>query len=224
MSGDLKLKASVLTDGVHHLPLGEIDLQVASVITPENNPEKKPAPPWGAIQLAWPLYVWVFIVALLGAFAVLCTLIVRKSLLRRRFLAELKTHETALSPYDQFNKDLRRLTRDVPSDQAQWTLTRSQTFFVELNQSFRWYLARVLEFPVMTSRPSQVASAIQDFDKDLYKSMRRDLVLGLNEIGKAISAKSAPSLADVQQLSDLCRGLADRVQAAVASKSRKEKR
>ncbi len=54
-------------------------------------------------------------------------------------------------------------------------------------------------------------------DRDRYKDVQRDLGLALSEIEKALATKDAPPPEDLQQLSELCRGLAERINRAAKS-------
>lgn len=213
MVGDMKFQNPVLTDGTKRVGLGQFELNTATVIDPAKNPEGKPYGPWTPVQIDWPVVVWVSFGILAVAIGTVIGLAVRRSIERKRLLAQLEKHATALSPYNQFNKDLRKLNRQLTATKT-WTSEASGQFFNELNESFRWYLARELIVPAIDSGPSWILRSIRKADPELYKNVKKDLYLALVELQKAMDAKQAASPEDAQQLSELCRVLADRITKA----------
>jgi hypothetical protein len=214
-AAEVKLKNPVLTDGSTSVGLGSIEFAVQSVIKPETNPEMKPYPPWAPEQMGLPAYVWVFIGMMLAIGAWALTKALRQSMQRKRLLAELAKHGTALSPYNQFNKELRQLSRKFPvTTEARWSPELAASYMAELNQSFRWFLARELVVPAFEFRPAKVARELTKIDANLYKEIGRDLALALSEIDKSLAAKAKVSAEDAQQLTELCRRLTDRISKA----------
>lgn len=212
--GDVELKDPILTDGNRRVNLGTIQFKSASVITPQNNPENKPFPPWAPVAMGLPLYVWIAIAVLLLIAGSAATVAVRRSLQRRRLLAMLAKNATALSPFNQFNKDLRRLGRQFPAAR-EWSPETTAQYISELDRGFRWYLARELVIPALDSRPRSLVREVRKVDRTLHKEVRRELQLALTELEKALAAQQKVSSEDAQQLSELCRSLADRIAKSV---------
>lgn len=201
----------VLTDGNARVSLGQVELKARSVITPETNPENKPFPPWGSAILPWPVYMWVVVGVLLALLVGSILLAVRKTLARRRLLKLLKDNAPALTPYHQFNKELRKIVRQIPGGPTPWTPDEAQKHFTELDQSIRWFLARELVIPAIDSRPKRVVREVEKVAPNLFKEIRKDLLLALTELEKAISNAKAAKAEDAHQLTELCRRLADRI-------------
>jgi hypothetical protein len=68
-AGELKMTNPALTDAVTRVGMGDLELNVASVINPKENPEGKPFPPMHPLTLAWPLWLWLFVAAIALGFA-----------------------------------------------------------------------------------------------------------------------------------------------------------
>jgi hypothetical protein len=212
VTGDLEFENPILTDGINHIGLGKMSLSSASVITQESNPEGKPFPPWGPLAIPWPVWIWGIVGALLVALGFALWLAIRQSLRRRRLLAELEKHTTVLSPYNQFNKELRRIGRQLPHPPGLvWSKESSVGYFRELNSIFRWYLARELIVPAFEESPGQVLRELRRSHRELYAVVGRELKLALLELKKAIEAKDGASLQDAHQLAEMCRKLANQI-------------
>lgn len=214
-AGELKITNPALTDGKTRIGMGDLELNVATVIDPKSNPEGKPFPPIHPLTLAWPLWVWLFAGAIgLGLLYVL-GLGVRKSLRRKKLLATLEKNATALSPVNHFNKELRRLQRKIPlqsssSAQEPWTTAQIRDFFSELESQFRWFLARELVIPAIDGSVGTIMRELKRTDRDVYKHSSRDLRVALIELRKAQASTSLLG-DDALQLMELARKTADRI-------------
>lgn len=210
VAGQIKLPNPVLTDGKVRVGLGEIQINVASVVKQEEGQEPKPYPPWAAEAMGLPLFVWVFVGVLIAVAAWGVFMAVRQSLARKRLLKELETHGTALSPYNQFNKELRALMRHYPMGiNVKWSPELALQYCKELNQSFRWFLSRELIVPAFDFKPQKIVKELKKADRSLHRAVGKELRLALREIDKALSASGKVSADDAQQLTELCRKLAD---------------
>jgi hypothetical protein len=218
VAGQIKLPNPILTDGKIRVGLGEIQLDVVSVVKQEEGQEPKPYPPWQAETMGLPLFVWVFVGVLIAVAAWGVFMAVRQNLARKRLLKELETHGTALSPYNQFNKELRALTRHYPmGNNVAWSPELALQYCKELNQSFRWFLSRELIVPAFDFKPQKVVKELKKTDRALYRAVGKELRLALREIDKALSASGKVSADDAQQLTDLCRKLADAISKSMAA-------
>jgi hypothetical protein len=215
--GTIDFKQLHLTDGVRRVDLGEIKFDVKSVITPETNPESKPydaAPP---VMMIWPLWVWLAIAVFSALVITVLVSLIRQSLRRKRLLLMLEKHPIALSPYHQFNKDLRRLSRQsfekssksAPGAAAQ--AVPQKAYLGELNQSFRWFLARELVIPSLDSKPGEIVAAVRRVDDRLHRQIKRDLQVVLSEIDKALNTDKELPDEDLLQLTELSRNVADKI-------------
>ena len=209
-AGAVKLPNPVLTDGKTRIGLGAVQVNVSSVITPENNPEGKPYGEWSPVFLPWPVWVYGLMVFVVAVLVTMIALLVRKSVRRRKLIRLLEKNAIALTPYNQFSKDLRRLSREFPGGPS-WNEDFARGYVSFLNESFRWYLARQLVVSAIGTRPREIVNEIRRVDKNLYKDSRKDIYLALSELEKAVGAKNAYAYEDVQQITELCRRLADRI-------------
>jgi hypothetical protein len=216
-AGELKPEAT-LTDGTNSISLGPIALTVSTVIDPKTNPEGKPYAPAGPLELGWPLWFWV----LLGAVVVMALstagLAIFNYVQRRRFLAQLANNKPALTPFNQFSKELRKQIKAMPYQKEEWTKDSSLAFFRELESSLRWYLAREFNAPVLNGRPKAIAEEIKRADRAIFDELGRDLRQLFSEIEKAASADFGASLEDAHQLSELTRSLTERIHTRVNAK------
>ena len=209
-TGQIKFKDPILTDGTHRVGLGSFDLNVASVIVPEKNPESKPIGPFGPIYLGWPIWIW-FALGLVAAIIVGVLLESGRRVVKsRRFYRMLEKNKIALSPYNQFNKDLRKLHRQVSAG------TLPEGFFPELNEVFRWYLTRELSIDALKASSSTILRALKKSEFELYRRLNHDLALALAELEKANYSRSRPTLDDAYQLIELCRKVADAISSGRA--------
>ncbi len=198
----------ILTDKKTSIDLGPLKIFAKSVIPAEAQQAEQPPeakPPYAPVQLGLPGYVWIFVGLILVILALWGFWIARASMKRRRLKSLLEKNQIAMTPYNFFNKELRRLSRTGPHD--------TKEYVKELNESFRWYLTRELVVPAVDSGPSQIVREIRKKHPEVLKPVKRELTLALNELEKALSAKQVVGDEDVSQLTELCRTLADRIHA-----------
>lgn len=210
-----------LTDGAQVIGLKGIEVHVKTVIDPNENPERQPYGPFAPLTVAWPLWLWLTIGAVVLVVGGFLFYKFRKSYQKKKLIQELARHGTALSPYNQFNKDMRRLSRQMPNTGTQeWPKESVQTYLKELNQLFRWYLARELIVPALQWGPGQILRDIRRNDRELYEKIRRDLIVALNEVKKALASSDKATREDCLQLTDLCRKVADAITRNSAGKKK----
>ena len=210
-AGEWKVSNPALTDGTLRIGLGDQEYTVTTVLDAKTNPEGKPFPPMHPLTLAWPLWLWLFVAAIGVGVLYLVGLAVRKSLRRKRLLATLEKNATALSPVNHFNKELRRLQRQIPLDGAPWSVDESRAFFKDLDGQFRWFLARELVIPALDGSTSSILKDTKTSSPEVFKTSSRDLRVALLELRKAVGASTAQSGEDALQLMDLARKVADRI-------------
>ncbi|MES2963706.1 MAG: hypothetical protein V4760_07425 [Bdellovibrionota bacterium] len=210
MAGEIEVPNSVLTDGKLRVGIGDQKLTVATVIDPQSNPEGKPFGPFAPFALPWPIWLWL-VVALIAALISLALWIpVRRSMKRKKLLTMLEKNAIALSPFNHFNKELRRLTRLVPTSASQpWHEGDARTFFRELDAAFRWFLARELVISAVEGSPSKILAEVKRANPDVHSMNRKDLRLVLDELEKTQNGR--PAIEDATQLAELCRTLSDRI-------------
>ncbi|RYZ83409.1 MAG: hypothetical protein EOP04_20020, partial [Proteobacteria bacterium] len=218
LGGEGKLQNPALTDGTTRIGLGELQLQMTSVMDPKTNPEGKPIPPLHPLALAWPIWLWILASALVCGLLYLVGLAIRQSLRRKRLLTLLEKNSIALSPLNYFNKELRKLQRQIPVPSSSgidalgksqgWDQSQSKAFFQVLEKEFRWFLARELIIPAIEGSTGTILRSLRKADRDLSKHVGRDLRIVLTELRKA-QAPPASNSEDAVQLVELARSIAD---------------
>jgi hypothetical protein len=211
VAGEVKFKNPVLSDGQQRVGLGDFEYKVESVITKENNPERKPFGPIAPEALTWPVQLWIVLAATFLLIILAIALLARRSIRRKKFLKLLAQNASALTPYNQFNKDLRKLGRYV-SVPGGWTDADSAKYLADLDEAFRWFLARELIIPAIGTRPGTILREVRRHHPELYRAVKKKLYFLLSEIEKARDPKQKSSSEDAHQLTEAARKLADRVQ------------
>ena len=219
-SGQITFPGPILSDGATRVNLGEIKLSVASVLDPQKNPEMKPFPPWGPVALAWPAWVWLAIALFAAAMVALISWRLKRSLRRKRLLQLLEKNPIVGEPYHHFNKELRRLTRQVPVESGAWSLKDKGQYLHEIDQALRWYLARELVLPAFDRSTSEMARDLKDLDKSLHGRLKRDFTVAFTELESAIRRPERVNVEDAHQITELARTLADRVRESAAAPKR----
>lgn len=209
LGGTAKLKNPVLTDKKVRVGLGDLELQMTSVIDPAKNPEGKPYPPEHPLSLAWPLWFWLLAGALALGVAYLIGLLVRQSLRRKKLLTMLEKNAIALSPLNHLNKELRKLQRQIPVGDQKWDQMGARAYFKTLETEFRWFLARELIIPAIEGSSRTIQKTLKKNDPELFKSVSRELRIVLSETRKAQTSNAGSE--DALQLMELVRTLASRI-------------
>lgn len=209
-AGEWKVQNPALTDHKVRIGLGDFQYTVATVIDPKTNPEGKPFAPANPLTLAWPLWFWILVAALVCGLLYVVGLAVRKSLRRKKLLSTLEKHATALSPLNHFNKELRKLQRQIPLSGQVWNKDEASAFFNELESQLRWFLARELVIPAIDGSAGTILKSMHKADPEVYKHSARDLRVALLELKKAHRSESI-SAEDAHQLIELTRKVADRI-------------
>ncbi len=215
--GDVALKGAVLTDGEARVSLGEIKFTVASVLSPESSQE--PYPPWGPLSLSWPLGVWAAIVLGVALIAALITWRLRKVIRRKRLLRLLEQNPIAIDPYHHFNKELRRLARQIPVLSGAWNENDRKAYLDEVDSALRWYLARTLILPVFDRSIRDIVGDLKRVNKKMHTDLSREFTVVFTELERARKAPGQVSVEDAQQIMELARGLADQVRQRVEAKA-----
>lgn len=193
----------LLTDGVNKIDLGPLSIPVKSSIPQEKQQDPKPFDAYGPVKLQWPAYVWIAMAVLVAIAALWGGFLVYRIIKQKRLKSLLAKNQIALTPFNHFNKDLRRIVRAGSSDVL--------NSLKDLRESFRWYLTRELVISALTETPAQILKTLARKHPQILKALKRDLSLALNELDKAANGTAADE-ADLTQLTDLCRTLADRIQ------------
>lgn len=152
--GDTSLKDVVLTDGQNRIGLEGVNFNIKSVIK-EDEKDPKPFPPETPVGLMWPTPVIVSMVLIFIAILGLILAFVQRTRRRTKFKAWLVANRTPLSPFDQLNKDLRRILKE----------RRPAEHVHELEIATQTYLSRLFEAPLMTRAPKTILKVVAAGDK-----------------------------------------------------------
>lgn len=215
-TGEIELKDPVLTDGEARVALGDIKFSVASVLQPES---AEPYPPWGPVSLSWPLTVWLSLALFIILLGALIYWRMRRVLRRKRLLNLLEKNPIAIDPYHHFNKELRRLARQIPVVSGAWSEKDRRTYLDDVDSAFRWYLARTLILPVFDEPTREILRDLKRINKKMYRELRREFTVTLTELERARRAPAQVSVEDAQQIMELARGLADQIRQRLGEKA-----
>ena len=213
-AGQVALDKAVLTDSVHRQELKVAKFAVETVVEPPK--DGKPPEPFGPVPpqaISLPLWFWI-IIGFVGA-GVLGWIVVKiqRMMQKKRVTTELSKHATALTPYNQFNKDLRTLMRDyIFSKDEPWPKDRVKEFVSILNRYFRTFILREFTVPALEWSSKAVVKDIKSRQrKKLQKVTLEGLRLTLREFDKAIERIERVDSTDCQQLLDISRKTAQSI-------------
>lgn len=201
----------VLSDGLRAVALNDVHFEVQSVIDPQQ-PPKELFPPWGPAKMQYPIWLWLASALLLVGALLVIVRGLQKRQQRKSALAALQKHRTALSPYNQFNKDIRFLNKDAGQFASEkWNNGGSQDYLNKLNEHFRWFLVRELLVPAFEWSTQNILNEIKENDVELFEVLKLPLQKALLELQRAKNRKQSLSPLDAKNLEELCRKVADTV-------------
>lgn len=200
-TGEYTLPSEIqLSDGDNKINLSPWNLKVASVIQQNTGKPSEPFGPFGPFTMEWPIWMWVT----LGLFMVTVVVVWSRALfLRRRkklWAKIVADNITALTPYHQFYKDFRKLSRisePKPADLEQ------------LDSALRLYFLRELEVPTEGKPSKWILHYLHKKNSTLAKTISSDVSVVMREL--EIAKHKEVSSRDFEQLSRRCRLLVDRL-------------
>ncbi len=209
-AGEQKIPNPALTDGKIRVGMGDQEINVASVVDPKENPEGKSYGPYAPMTIPWPIWVWLVVAAVAALVSIALWIPVRRSMRKKKLRTLLEQNAIALTPFNHFNKEIRKLLKLVPTATgATWHDGDARTFFRELDSAFRWFLTRELVVHAIDGSPAKVVSEIKGANRSIWSSSRKDLRLALEEMAKAQMGRVKPE--DALQIAELCRSLSDKI-------------
>ena len=185
--------------------LGGLIIPVKSVMNPAK-PQKEPFGPIGPMKLSYPQWLWFSIVGLLLAVVGWSVFSFRRREQRKKVLEELKKHNTALGAYNQFNKDLRTLSRKhIFSHHQKWQPEDIEKYVTNLDEIFRMYLLREFVIPALDWKTNLVLKQIKKEDKKNWQGYGDSLFKLLKELDRAQTDLNKVKMEDCQQLTQIAR-------------------
>ncbi len=179
------------------------NLQVKSLIT---DPQQKFIGPAAAIQMSYPLWIWLVLGAVILGSAFFGLFRINRRTQMRRVIEELKAHNTALGAFNQFNKDLRTLGRKhIFGDEKSWSEMKKQRYLENLDEIFRMYLLREFYVPALDWNSGLVVRTIAKQDKRKFQRYGTDLQKFLKELDRAKADVEKLQVHDCQQLTQMAK-------------------
>lgn len=130
---------------------------------------------------------------------------------RKRLIESLSRFQTAASPYNVYNKDLRQILRRFQATVSANGVDHPKDYLKELDLSFRMYLVRELRVPALDWSNREVMGEIKRRYKNLYFDLEDDLKALFRELEKAKKSEEKLSFVDCEQLRDMSRRLVDQI-------------
>ncbi|MCE3009047.1 MAG: hypothetical protein LW875_00360 [Proteobacteria bacterium] len=210
----------LLKDG-EEFSLGPLNLNVASVIRPEEPPQG-PLGPLPALSLSYPLWLWASTLALILMFLGIAFQGIRRRRQRKLWMQELHDHEQALSPIQAFHADVRKLVRIHPAFLGQTMSSQDlQGSFQQLESLYRMYLARQLDLPIHRWAMGVSLKEIKrKFSKD-FSEFGEDLQRNLQELQQSQKSQKELKAQDFQQMVDFTRRSADAIEEILRARRKK---
>lgn len=201
----------LITDGTNHIKATGLSWTVETVIEqPKDGKPVEPYPAMGPLILIWPWWLWASIAAVVMTIGVFGFIRFRRYRARKKLLERLSRTGTVLTPYAEFHKVLRQLSRKHPGT--------AEAYLKQLDDSFRMYLTREFIVPADEWSDRAVLTDIKKRNKLIFKSAGKDLAAAMREMKRAKEAK-ALNVADCEQLQEISRKLVDKIHAQKEARS-----
>ena len=177
-----------------------------TVETVMKKPRKEPYGARGALGLKYPLWFWVALGSLVLGTLFFSLFRLHRRSKRLKVIEELKRHNTALGPYNQLNKDLRKLSRQyIFSVKQKWDREKIERYVRNLDDIFRLYLLREFIVPALDWKTSLVMKEIRRNDRHCFLAYEEPLRKYLKELDRALQDIDKVDMEDCQQLTQIAR-------------------
>lgn len=200
--GEHKVQELKITEaGVPKIQVEPFVFPVQSVI---KDPGQKPYGPIMAFQIAYPQWLWITLVvsAIILVFGLLFRTYRRSQM--RKVLEALKEHNTALGAFNQFNKDIRILTRENLFDQKNgWSQEQKKRYIESLDQIFRMYMLREFIVPALDWGDRLILKTIAKQDRRHFTQYSTDLAKLMAELKRAQKDQDKVQVHDCKQLTQM---------------------
>ena len=181
--------------------------------TLEPPPEKlEPYPFYGPLSMSYPSWVWGVLLAIVFVLGFFVFRWQRKVMQKKRLVEAVISGvgskelfgdnfagvSTALTPYQEFNKSLRKVIRAMGTKN-----TKTSDVMLNLDQAFRVYITRALTVPAFSWSESEILRDIRRNHKPVYQENGRLILRLLREFDRARGQELKKQ--DIEQLSELSR-------------------
>ncbi len=184
-------------------------LPVKSVI---KNPQQKPYGPIGGLSLTYPFWIWLVLGSVLITTVFFGLIRINRRAQMRRVIEELKQHNTALGPFNQFNKDVRLLGRQyIFGEKRDWDDAKKQRYIESLDEVFRMFLLREFFVPALEWNSNLILKTIAKQDKRRFVRYGDELQKFLKELDRAKSDTHKLQVHDCKQLTQMAKRVSQRI-------------
>jgi hypothetical protein len=183
-TGQLNMDQLYIADqGVEVLKVTPLQLNVKTLI---EQPEQKPFGPIMALKMSYPSWLWMSFVGVLLISLFFTLFKLRRRTQMKKVVEELKQHNTALGSFNQFNKDIRTLSRQyVFGGKQSWPVEKKIKYVESLDQIFRMYLLREFIVPALDWNTNLILKTIAKYDKKRFDQYSEDIKSYLKELDRA---------------------------------------
>ncbi|MCB0356917.1 MAG: hypothetical protein KDD40_07915 [Bdellovibrionales bacterium] len=202
----------IITDGEQAIKVDSLSWNVESVLKSQ---QEQPEPSFGPFELSMPWWYWT---SLWGAILLVFFIVlfkIKKLWDRKKLIEELSTHATALTPFNQFNKDLRTQVKDWQQKELTEKVRNEEEWRRNLleatEKSLRQYLMRELLIPTLEWADSEILREIKKRHPKVFNEASLEIKKTLLEIQQAKKAKNKITYLDCEQLVNMTRNLSEKI-------------
>jgi len=210
-AGRFKNEEMTIEDGTNGIKVSPLSWTVNSILEPGK--PVKPFGPMGPIYLALPWWYWAFFIAIALTVLVFIFSKVKKYIVRKRIIEKLATHNTALSPYNQYSKEMRLMIRRYTNSPKSKVDTDGERFEVgylnNLDNTFRLFLVRQLLVPALDWKSKETVKEIKLRHKKIFEKTGVDIRQLLRELDKAKRESEKITYLDCEQMANMSRKVAE---------------
>jgi hypothetical protein len=202
----------IISDGENNIHVEDLSWTIESVL---ESKEDKPVPSLGPFELTMPWWYWWSVGVGLLILLLFLFFRIKKIWVRKKLIEELKNHATALTPFNQFNKDLRAQVRSwqqselVKSDNQE-PISRKQ-IIESTEKIFRQFLMRELLVPALEWSDSDIYLEIKRRHPKIYKEHLLDIKKTFHEVREALKEEKKLTYLDCEQLITMVKKTSEKV-------------
>ena len=202
------------------MQISSVNFEVHSVIDKNQKQPPKPFGPVGPVGLSMPWWFWGSIIGSVLIIFLLAGLKIKKRWDRKKLKEELARHGTALSPFHQMNKDLRKISRELgfytdesfPEGVGRKSIEKIET-------EFRLFIIRELTIPALQWKDKSILKEIKKYHGRVFLERGVEIERLLDEFAKARRADRPVSLTDCRQFLEISRVVSEGIYQVTSKKS-----
>lgn len=202
-AGAIEVKAAQLIAGETSVVLSDLKFEVQSVLKEEQQPPQEPYGPMGPLVLGYPYWIWIALVLVVASIAAFVFFKVKSRIQRRKWLEDMRLHDSALTPIAQLGKSLRI---------AQRNLVMTTEFLHHLERDYKFFLARQYEIPTFQLKNNRILKDLKRHHRDVYDNFREEIQKIFAELERAHLNLSKMQPRDFEQLIQILRRNAEALQ------------